>query len=50
MDEASVAGTANVLMASVLAEGKKLYIMLLVNHIFSNYVSFYVKWEQKLKV
>ena len=36
LDEASVTGTANILMAAVLAEEQQQYTMQLANHIFSN--------------
>lgn len=38
LDEASVTGTANIIMAAVLAEGRLRSIMRLVSHISSNYV------------
>ena len=38
LDEASVTGTANILMAAVLATGTTKSTMLLANHIFNNYV------------
>ena len=36
LDEASVTGTANIIMAAVLAEGKQPSLMLLASHIFRN--------------
>jgi UDP-N-acetylglucosamine 1-carboxyvinyltransferase len=38
LDEASVTGTANIVMAAVLAKGTTQYTMLLVNLTCSNYV------------
>lgn len=38
MDEISVTGTANIIMAAVMASGRLQFITLLVNHTFSNYV------------
>ena len=39
LDEASVTGTANIIMASVMAEELPLYTMPRVNHTFSNYAT-----------
>jgi UDP-N-acetylglucosamine enolpyruvyl transferase len=38
LDEASVTGTANIVMAAVLAKELQRYTMLLMNLIYSNYV------------
>lgn len=38
LEEASVTGTANILMAAVLAKGKPEFIMLPANLTFSNFV------------
>ena len=44
LDEASVTGTANIVMAAVLAEGPQLYTMLHVSHIYNSFVKCLTEW------
>ena len=37
LDEASVTGTANIIMTAVMAKGKQLFTMLLVNLTYNNF-------------
>jgi UDP-N-acetylglucosamine enolpyruvyl transferase len=47
LEEPSVTGTANIIMAAVLAEGLPLCTMPLANLIFSNCVICSTEWAQK---
>ena len=49
LEEASVTGTANIIMAAVLAKGKPEFTMQRANLTFSNYAECSIEWAQKLK-